>query len=244
MDWKDNGILIGRRSFGESHAIVELLTSNHGKRNGLVHGATSKRRQPILELGNTLNVTWNGRSQDQLGYFSPVEPVTQRANRNLESPKALCAIGSVAALLRTSLDQGEGSESSIFDATEVLLDSLENINIWPALYVKWEVFLLSTLGFGLDLSQCAVSGSTDGLTHVSPRTGRAVQGKEVSGYVNKLLKVPEFLLNQNADVKPTDIENGLQLTGYFIRNRLYSAINKQPPDARADLIEKLVGQGL
>lgn len=240
MDWKDNGILIGRKSFGESHSIIELLTKNHGKRNGLVHGATSKRRQPILELGNTLNVTWNGRSQDHLGYFSPIEPVSQRANRNLESPKALCAIGSVAALLRTSLDHGEGGELNIFDSTEFLLDSLEDIDIWPALYVKWEVYLLSTLGFGLDLSQCAVTGSTSGLTHVSPRTGRAVRGIEASDYIDKLLKIPDFLLQQTADVKPTDIKNGLELTGYFIRDRLYATFHKQPPTARADLVEKLV----
>lgn len=244
MEWTDNGIIVGRRSYGESHSIIELFTENHGKRNGLVHGATSKRRQPFLELGNTLNVTWKGRSHQQLGYFSPIEPVAQRANRNLESPLALCAIGAVTAMLRTSLDEGDGRESSIYESTEVLLDAINQMDIWPALYVKWEVFLLSTMGFGLDFTRCAVTGHADGLTHMSPRTGKAVRGKEAPDYVDRLLEIPEFLIRTSAKIDKKDIRNGLNLTGYFIKNRLYAAINKPPPTARDILIEKLVLQVL
>lgn len=240
MEWKDNGIIIGQKSFGESHSIVELLTGQHGKRNGLVHGASSKRRQPFLQLGNTLNVTWNGKSSEQLGYFSPIESVAERANRNLESSVALCAIGSVTALLRTSLDEGDGNESNIFAVSEVLLDNLKNMDIWPALYVKWEVLLLSTMGFGLDLSQCAVTGETEGLTYVSPRTGRAVRGSSAKGYESRLLRIPEFLVKPNVPVSKGDIEDGLKLTGYFIEDRLYAAIHKPPPSARQILVDKLV----
>ena len=240
MEWKDNGIIIGRKMFGESHVILELLTENQGKRKGLVHGAKSKQRQHVLELGNTLSVTWKGRTQEQLGYFSPVESVSERANRNLESPTALSAIQSVTALLRTSLDEGDGNESNIYEVTQILLNSLEDFDIWPALYVKWEVFLLSSLGFGLDLTQCALSGATDGLTHVSPRTGKAVRYLEAQRYVDKLLRIPEFLLRSDAEVENKDLKNGLKLTGYFIKNRMYAAIHKAPPEARDILVNKLI----
>ena len=40
--------------------------------------------------------------------------------------------------------------------------------------IQWELMVLSDLGYGLDLSACAVTGRTEGLTYVSPKTGRAV----------------------------------------------------------------------
>src|SRR3989338_2262488 len=45
---------------------------------------------------------------------------------------------------------------------------------WVPDYLRWELMLLEELGFGLDLTSCAVTGSRDDLCYVSPKSGRAV----------------------------------------------------------------------
>ena len=53
---------------------------------------------------------------------------------------------------------------------------LDSAGSWPQYYVKWECGLLAALGFGLDLGRCVVTGATEDLAYVSPRSGRAGWG--------------------------------------------------------------------
>ena len=62
----------------------------------------------------------------------------------------------------------------LYDAFQILLESIDKDDLWPDLLVRWELGLLDELGFGLDLSKCAATGSNDQLSFVSPKTGRAV----------------------------------------------------------------------
>jgi DNA repair protein RecO (recombination protein O) len=140
-----------------------------------------------------------------------------------------------------SLDEGDVAGSAMFEATEVLLDQIEAREIWPVLYVRWELGLLSALGFGLDLEECAISGANDGLTHVSPRTGRAVRGSEAEDYVSRLLRLPSFLLSSSAPVGDEDVADGLKLTGYFLESRVFHAMNRAMPPERDRLVRRLVG---
>ena len=48
MEWTDEGIVLGVRRHGESSAIVELLTREHGRHLGLVRGGASSRMRPLL----------------------------------------------------------------------------------------------------------------------------------------------------------------------------------------------------
>ena len=81
---------------------------------------------------------------------------------------------------------------------------------------------LKSLGFGLDLSKCVVSGSKKELKFVSPKSGCAVSRKSSIGWENKLLVLPEFLDigNASTDISKIDLENGFKLTEYFIRKYL------------------------
>ena len=161
--------LVGRR-FGEGGLILDVLTKTRGRRAGLVHGGAGRRKRAQLEAGNSLEVSWTGRLEEQLGRFDVAESTEERGAKHLDSADALAAIAAVTAILRSAVDEGDAAGSSLYEATTVLLDMLEHEDIWPALYVRWEMGLLSKLGFGLDLSTCAISGANDGLTHVSPRT--------------------------------------------------------------------------
>ncbi len=51
------------------------------------------------------------------------------------------------------------------------MEHLDDPAIAPPLMVRFELAVLTELGFGLDLSACAATGGNDRLAYVSPRTG-------------------------------------------------------------------------
>ncbi|ABI77557.1 DNA repair protein RecO [Hyphomonas neptunium ATCC 15444] len=239
MNWSDDGIVLGGRRFGEGGLILDVLTREKGRRSGLVYGGASRRKRAQFEAGNTIALSWTGRLDDQLGRFDVAEARKDRASRLLDDPAALAALSAITSLLRGGLNEGDAAGSSLYEATTLLLDQLTEPNVWPALYVRWELGLLSALGFGLDLDECAVSGANDGLTHVSPRTGRAVRGSEAEPYVDRLFALPSFLIDPRADVLPGDIAAGLRLTGYFIEGRLFGSVHRGLPPERERLLKRI-----
>ncbi len=241
MQWRDTALILGGRRFGESGLILDTLTSERGRRSGLVYGGASRKKRAQFEAGNTIELSWTGRLEEQLGRFDVAEVLTSRAGRYLDRPEALMALTTIAALLRGAVDEGDSAGSYLYQPTTLLLDGLDNWPVWPALYAKWELGLLSSLGFGLDLESCALSGANDGLTHVSPKTGRAVRGSEAEGYVERLFRLPAFLIDSSALAMAEDIEDALRLTGYFLEQRLFSSVHKPLPPERARLVPKLVG---
>jgi DNA repair protein RecO (recombination protein O) len=241
MEWRDEALILGGRRFGESGLILDVLTATKGRRSGLIYGGASRKKRAQYEPGNSIELSWSGRLEEQLGRFTVAEVVNGRAGRYLDRPEALAAINTVSALLRGAVDEGDTAGSALFGPTALLLDALETWPVWPALYARWELGLLSALGFGLDLDRCALSGENDGLTHVSPKTGRAVRGSEAEGYVDRLFPLPAFLIDPRALAMAEDIEAALRLTGYFLEERLFSAVHKPIPEVRARLVPKLIG---
>ena len=241
MQWRDEALILGGRRFGESGLILDVLTATKGRRSGLVYGGASRKKRPQYEAGNAIELSWTGRLEEQLGRFNVAEVTISRAGRYLDRPEALLAITTVTALLRGAVDEGDAAGSALFQPTSLLLDALDNWSVWPALYAKWELGLLSTLGFGLDLDKCALSGANDGLTHVSPKTGRAVRGSEAEGYVERLFPLPAFLIDPTALAMAEDIEDALKLTGYFLEERLFGSVHRPLPTSRARLVPKLIG---
>ncbi|MEM6535855.1 MAG: DNA repair protein RecO [Pseudomonadota bacterium] len=240
MQWRDEGLVLGGRRFGESGLILDVLTATRGRQSGLVYGGASRRKRPQYETGNTLQLAWTGRLEEQLGRFEVAELQTSRAAHYLDSPLALAAIAGITALLRGAVDEGDMAGSALYQPTALVLDSLGEPDIWPALYARWELGLLSALGFGLDLDVCALSGANDGLTHVSPKTGRAVQGSEAGEYVDRLLVLPTFLIDGQVAPSAEDVRDGLALTGHFLASRLFSAVHRGLPVERGRLVEKLM----
>jgi DNA repair protein RecO (recombination protein O) len=242
MQWRDEALILGARRFGESGLILDVLTATKGRRSGLVYGGASRKKRPQYEAGNTIDVAWTGRLEEQLGRFEVAEVSVSRAARHLDDQIALLAISTVTAILRNAVDEGDEQGSSLYAPSQMLLDALESRAVWPALYARWELGLLSALGFGLDLDRCALSGANDGLTHVSPKTGRAVRGSEAEDYIDRLLPLPAFLIESGAMIGVDDVQAGLNLTGYFLERRLFAAVNRGVPDGRGRLIAKLLSE--
>jgi DNA repair protein RecO (recombination protein O) len=171
MNWAEQGCVISARPHGETSAVLELFTRAHGRYLGLVRGGRGRRMRPVLQTGNFLEAQWRARLAEHLGTFS-VEPVEMNAARMIDDPLRLAGLTTLAAL--TQLVPEREAHERLFDAFEIVLTALKGSDHWPALLVRWELGLLEELGFGLDLSTCAATGSSNELAYVSPKTGRAV----------------------------------------------------------------------
>lgn len=236
MDWESEGYVLSVKRHGETSAIIDVFTPDHGRHLGLVRGGVSRRMRPVLQPGNKIKVAWRGRLSEHLGTFT-VEALSARAAELMEERLSLAGLNSICAVARECLPERE-AHLNVYSAFEVLLDNLHDPDIWPALYVQWEAGLLTAMGYGLDLKSCAATGGNDNLTHVSPRSGRAVCASAAEPYKDKLLPLPLFMLGQPFAPKE-EIAKGLRLTGYFLETRVQWGVNKTLPEARARMIELL-----
>lgn len=241
MDWSGQGYILSVRKHGENSAIIDVFTREHGRHAGLVKGGTSRRMRPVLQPGNQVVVDWRGRLENHLGYYQ-VEALDSRAAELMENRLSLAGLNALCTMTRELLPEREAF-SSLYDVFSIIVSQLDNADIWPALYIRWEAGLLSALGYGLDLTECAATGTTENLTHVSPRSGRAVCEAAAKPYADRMLKLPGFMKGEKT-VSPDDIAQGLRLTAYFLETRVQWEINRTLPEARDVMVERLIAEGL
>jgi DNA repair protein RecO (recombination protein O) len=235
MDWRDEGILLSMRTHGETSAIIEVLTAEHGRHKGVVRGGASRKMAAMLQPGSGLVLDWRARLDDHIGSFA-VEPLQSRAHL-LADRLALAGLLSVCALLHEALPERE-PHPALWQRTHALMDQLGQEG-WTAGYVRWELCLLEELGFGLDLTACAVTGATDGLAYVSPKSGRAVTAAGAGEWAERLLPLPEGLAD-SGPMPPEAVLRGLQLTGFFLDRELRPVLHDRPlPEARSRLVDLL-----
>lgn len=230
MEWQDQGTILTIRRHGETSAIVEVFTEAHGRHAGVVRGAASRKMQPVLQPGSQVAVTWRARLEDHLGSFA-IEPIKSRAAAVMGGRLELAALNAITGLLSFTLPERE-THPALYARTMTLLDLLGTSEVWPFAYLRWELALLKETGFGLDLIECAVTGTQTGLTYVSPKTGRAVSAVGAGDWKDKLLPLPACLVSPDMAV-PDDIALGLITTGFFLNKWLAPALGDRPlPAAR------------
>ncbi len=230
MDWRDEGALLAVRPHGESSAIIEVFTAAHGRHAGVVRGGTSRKMTPVLQPGTQVSVEWRARLEEHLGSYR-VEPLKSRAVATMGDRRTLYGLGAICALLSFSLPERE-PHPGLYRATQRLLDALGTDARWPALYLLWELALLEELGFALDLTDCAVTGATEGLIYVSPKSGRAVSAAGAGQWADRLLPLPGCLRGA-APSHPGEILEGLRTTGFFLETWLAPALGgRRLPEAR------------
>jgi len=235
MNWSDDGLVLGAKAHGESSVILELLTRAHGRHLGLVHGGRSRRLQPVLQPGNMVHATWRARLDEHLGTYT-VEGGDMRAARLMGSPVALYGLGAMAGLLRLLPERDP--HPALYDTTLVLVEHLHEAAIAPALFVRFEVAVLTEFGFGLDLAACAATGGTQDLVYVSPKSGRAVGADAGEPYRDRLLALPPFLRGESIVDPPSaaDIRAGFALTEFFLRLRVFEPRGTGQPEERARFV--------
>lgn len=238
MQWTDDGLVIGLRRNGETGIVLDVLTPSHGRHLGLVHGGRSRRLQPVLQAGNHVRVTWRARLHQSLGAFA-VEPIAPTGLRLIGSALALYGIGYMTGLLRLLPERDPHPD--LYAAAQVLMAHLQDEMVAPILMVRFELAMLSELGFGLDLSACAATGGNDALIYVSPKSGRAVSASAGEPYRDRLLALPAFLRDraEGEPIAPPDaraVTEGFTLTGYFLDQHVWGPRGLRPPEERARFV--------
>ncbi|WP_089176023.1 DNA repair protein RecO [Bosea sp. AS-1] len=236
MEWADEGTIIGLKGHGESAVILEVMTRLHGRHLGLVRGGRSQKTQPLLQPGNRVALTWRARLDEHLGEYR-VELLASHAARLMAAPVALYGLATIAGLLRLLPERDP--HPALHEGLSVLIEHFDDPALAPALVVRFELAMLSELGFGLDLTRCAATGSTDDLSHVSPKSGKAVSRPAAAPYLDLLLALPAFLIEGQGARRPSpaDLMAGFALTGFFLRRHLYEPRGLREPPERARLIE-------
>jgi len=235
MEWHDHGILLNTRRHGETSAIIDVFTVRHGRHAGIVRGGASRKIAPVLQPGAQLDLMWRARLEEHLGTYQ-VEPLRSRAAAAMSGRLALAGLNAVTAVLAFCLPERE-AHAGLYSQTEMLLDLLGQDDVWPLAYLKWELALLDEMGFGLDLSKCAVTGQTDGLIFVSPKSGRAVSAKGAGEWADRMLPLPPCLQGMGP-APDAEVLQALGTTGYFLMHRLAPVLAGKPlPEARTRFVE-------
>lgn len=235
IEWRDEGIVLRVRPHGETSVIADLFTRGHGRHAGVVRGGAGRRLSTILQPGAQVDAVWKARIEDHLGAFT-IEPLRARAAA-LDSRVTLAGLSAVAALLLLALPERD-PHPALHDRTSALLDLTGEPDLWPLGYLRWELALLDEMGFGLDLTTCAVTGGTADLAFVSPRSGRAVGRAAAGGWADRLLPLPPVLRGEG-EAQGAEIAEALATTGWFVEHRLLAAQGRAMPAARARLVAEI-----
>ena len=234
MNWTDEAIVLGARPHGETAAVAMLLTREHGRHAGLLHGGQGRKAKGVLQPGNRVSAAWRARLAEHLGTYS-LELLGSHAARLLDEPARLAALAAAAAVAEKALPERE-PHPAVYHGFLALLEALEGDH-WAEAYVGWELALLAELGFGLDLSGCAAGGANDQLAYVSPRSGRAVSLAAGEPYRERLLPLPGFLAGRGGG-GDVEVGQGLRLTGYFLARQIFHPQDQPLPPARQRLAER------
>ena len=240
MRWSDKGLVISVKKYGENSLILHLLTKDHGVHAGLVKYISTKKSGHIYELGNILSVEWTGRLEEQLGFYKS-ELEKSYLYSIINNSLKLDALNTICPMLSTFLPERQVN-SKLYQETIEIIAHLNNNNndmTWISRYIQWELLLLSELGYGLDLSRCAVTGEIESLKYVSPKSGRSVSELGAGKWAKKLLILPKFLQKYNTIAMDNEeLNSGIKLTTFFL-NRYAVSIGLKLPESRDRFTNKL-----
>ena len=244
MEWEAPALVLSAASYGESALVAHVLTEAHGPFRGLVRGGASRAHAALWQPGNRVTARWFARLTEQLGTLS-AELVHPSAARVLDHRMALAMLASSCAVADGALPERE-AHPRVFEGllrllTLLSLDPLQGEREGPAALLRWEAVVLSDLGYGLDLSACAVSGSAEDLAFVSPRTGRAVSEAGAGEWRDRLLRLPRLMLLESDAGEVGDWCDGLRLTGHFLARDAFGQRHRPLPAARSRLLEMMEG---
>ncbi|MBL8644422.1 MAG: DNA repair protein RecO [Rhodospirillaceae bacterium] len=238
MTWDDHGLILSVRRHGEHDAIITLLTEHNGRYAGLVKAGASRRLKGLLQPGNVVKATWRARLDEHLGTIT-ADLVHSYSASLMDDADRLAALSSLCALIDAALPERQPQP----EIEKVTIGFLEGLSLegWAARYARWELEVLRDLGFGLDLSACAGTGTVDNLVYVSPRSGRAVSAEAGAPYASRLLALPAFLREEIEDVSARDVASALALTGHFFEAHVFNPHRQPMPAARVRLVARLRG---
>lgn len=242
MEWQDDGIVLAAQRFGEHDAVLEVMTPSHGRSRGFVKAGMSRRTKASLQPGNSLTLTWRSRLETNLGRFQ-LELVHSPLGHLISDGARMAALAAVCAVVSSAMPERE-PHRGVYEALKGFVALLEaddgSLELWAATLARIELGILAELGYGLDLSVCAATGTTEDLKFVSPKSGRAVSEIVAAPYRDRLLPLPGFIVSGTGGLPaPADALAGLALTGFFMERHVWVVAGSGQPDARERLVATL-----
>jgi DNA repair protein RecO (recombination protein O) len=238
MEWAGEAVILGVKRHGETSVIAEVMTRDRGRHLGLLRNGRSRSMQPVLQPGNLVEVTWRARLDEHLGHFS-MEPLSYRAAQLMENAASLHGVQALAALLRLLPERDP--HPHLYDMLNIVLDHLNEPSGAGELYVRFELAVLNDLGFGLDLLQCAATGSHENLDYISPKSGRAVSREAGLPYRDKLFLLPDFLKASSREAANREsLIEAFRLTQFFLTRHVYEPRGIEPGTAREGFVQAVL----
>ena len=234
--WDDEGLILSSINYSETSIILKVFTCNHGVQKGFVRGAKSKKKSNIYEAGNLVSISFKSRTEDMLGIFL-VDLLKPATVLYLNDLRRFSCIISVINLLEFSLLESEPETELYFFSKNLINKIFSYEEGWIEEYIRWEVFLLKKIGFGLELSKCILSNKKTNLSYVSPKSGCAVNKEAGKPWKKKLLELPKFLIS---DIKAnrSELRKGFKITTYFL-NKFANSIDKILPFTRSNFMDNI-----
>lgn len=224
---------------GEHGAVARLMTPETGLMAGYVRGGRSRRLRPVLQPGNLVAAEFRARTEDQLAGLT-LELVESRSGLHAE-PLAAAAIEWATALTAGTLPEAQAYPRlhAALDGLLAAIAAAPSARRWASALVRYELLMLSELGFGLDLDRCAATGASGDLAYVSPKSGRAVAAAPGRRYRERLFALPAFLVEGGAAEGWDAIFEGLAITGHFLSRDLIDERRGGLIAARDRLVERM-----
>ena len=218
------GIILKKKKYRESSLLVTFFSLNHGINSGLVKGVL-KKDFGTYEIGNKVYIKSTFRLDNQL-WNCRFELIKNNSVNYFDDQNRLNALLAVCSIIDLSLPRNN-PQVNIYNKTVDLIENLLS-DEWTIKYIFWELFLLSEVGYGLDLEKCVVSGKKENLIYISPKSGKAVSEVEGKKYKDKLLKLPKFLIKRNVKPDEDSLKQALLVSGFFIDKFLKKNDKKMP----------------
>ena len=225
MIWDDTGFLLSKNRYNENSLISEFFTKNHGKVSGIVFGGTSKKIRNYLQIGNQLHINFNSKSDNKIGYFK-LEIQKAFSPIYFENRQKLSCITSSMNLIRLLTAESQ-SNTKLFSLIEKFYRTISK-DIWLKDFIFWELELLKTLGFDLELENLV--------------SKEIVDQKIVYVVKSKIEKkiIPNFLIDKKLVVSdPNTLLKGVNLVSDFLEKTILKPNNLNYPISRTFFINTL-----
>ena len=209
MKISDEGLFLYSKNFGENSKILYIFSKN----NGLVKGLSrfSKRKKNNLINFDKIRFTWSSRDQNALGFINFEQQDSNSFNDYIFS----IIKASASELCMEFLPLWEKNLNIYNDILDLAAMQLKSNSYIIGKYVKWEIDFLKNLGYGLNIKLCAVSGKTENVYFISPKTGNAVNFNVGKKFSKKLFKIPNCMKDNFKREYYEDYKEALKITEHF-----------------------------
>tara|TARA_A100000164_G_scaffold284451_1_gene257257 strand:- start:634 stop:1314 length:681 start_codon:yes stop_codon:yes gene_type:complete len=225
MIWDDTGFLLSKSRYNENSLISEFFTKNHGKISGIVFGGSSKKIRNYLQIGNQLHINFNSKSENRIGYFK-LEIQKALSPIYFDNHQKLSCIISSMSLIRLLTAESQ-SNTKLFNLIEKFYSVISN-DIWLKDFIFWELELLKTLGFDLELENLVTKEI------INQKTFYVVKSK-----IEKKI-IPNFLIDKKLVVDDLNtLLKGVNLVSDFLEKTILKPNNLNYPISRTHFINTL-----